>query len=326
MGGLLKQYGWALRLLFILFFAYFSAKITNVYIAGLLEVSRSIGVVSGGEATTPAATTHDASDYEIIVSRNIFDSSESQAAAGATPDCSLPENAALPECGGTGGTPTGEAVKTSLGIKVIAVMVVGDGKDGRSSATVDGGGGDIDVYAVADDKKGFAPGTRLVQVKPNRIEFVRSGRLEYAELDEGLGKSIFGLPENTVASATPTKATGPTAPTGEKVAKLGENKFAIDQTEIDGALTNLEKLYTEIRAVPNFQDGKVQGMKILSIKPGSIFAKLGLKRGDVLARINGVELDIKRGFELFNQLKDQKAFNLDLLRDGKNQTNEYEVR
>lgn len=324
MGGLLKQYGWALRLLFILFFAYFSAKIANVYIANLLEVSRSIGVVSGGETTTPAVTTHDASEYEIIVSRNIFDSSESQ--AEAMPDCSLPENAGVPECSGTTGTPTGEAVKTTLGIKVIAVMVVGDGKDARSSTTVDGGGGSIDVYAVADDKKSFALGTRLVQVKPHRIEFVRSGRLEYAELDEGLGKNIFGLPDHTVASVAPTKAAGPATHAGEKVAKLGDNKFAIDQAEIDGALTNLEKLYTEIRAVPNFQDGKVQGMKILSIKPGSIFAKLGLKRGDVLARINGVELDIKRGFELFNQLKDQKAFNLDLLRDGKNQTNEYEVR
>ncbi|MBI2347013.1 MAG: hypothetical protein HYV03_09115 [Deltaproteobacteria bacterium] len=313
MGSLLKQYGWALNLLFILLLGYFLAKIANVYIAGLLEVSRSIGVVStAGPAATPGVT-RDVGDYEVVVSRNIFDSSET--AAG--------EAAGGEELGPI--SPTGEPVKTALGIKVIAVMVVGEGKDPRSSATVDGGGGSIDVYAVGDEKKTFAPGVRLVQVKPTRIEFYRAGRFEYADLEEGLSASIFGQPKDTATVATPS-APRPTAPAGEKVAKVGENKFTIDQAEIDAALTNLDKLYTEIRAVPNFQEGKVQGMKILSIKPGSIFAKLGLKRGDVLARINGVELDIKKGFDLFNQLKDQKAFNLDLQRDGKNQTLEYEIR
>ena len=326
MGGLLKQYAGLLRLLFMLCFAYFSAKIANVYIAGALDVSRSIGVVSRGEQVATPSGTRDASEYEIIVNRNISNSSENPAAVGTGPDCSLPENVAAPECGG-GGMPSGEAVRTSLGIKVIAVMVVGEGKDERSSTTVDGGGGSgVDVYAVGDEKKTFSPGVRLVQVKPTRIEFVRAGRLEYAELDQGQGTNIFGLPQATVAASNTTKSVAPAAPSGDKVAKLGDNKFAIDQAEIDAALANIDRLYTEIRAVPNFQDGKVQGMKILSIKPGSVFAKLGLKRGDVLARINGLELDIKTGFQIFGQLKDQKAFTLDLQRDGKNQTMEYEIR
>jgi general secretion pathway protein C len=78
--------------------------------------------------------------------------------------------------------------------------------------------------------------------------------------------------------------------------------------------------------VPNFQDGKASGMKILSVKPGSVFAKLGLKRGDILNRINGVELDVRKGFEIFSQLKDQKSLSLDLVRGGANQTVEYEIR
>ncbi|MBI4365721.1 MAG: hypothetical protein HY543_02765 [Deltaproteobacteria bacterium] len=325
MGALLKQYGWALRILFVVLLAYFLAKITNIYVASLLEVSRSIGVVSSDEPAASPIAMHDPSEYELVISRNIFDSSEQVSETGASPDCTVPENAGLPECEGTG-TPTGEAVKTGLGIKLTAVMVIGDGKDKRSSATVEASGA-IDVYAVGDDKKTFAPGVRLVQVKPTRIEFVHGGRLEYAELDQGLNENIFGPPRATVASSAASGAPAADgAPKGEKVAKLGENKFALDQVEIDAALTNLDKLYTEIRAVPNFQDGKVQGMKILSIKPGSIFAKLGLKRGDVLARINGFELDIKSGFQIFNQLKDQRSFNLDLQREGKNQTFEYEIR
>jgi general secretion pathway protein C len=113
---------------------------------------------------------------------------------------------------------------------------------------------------------------------------------------------------------------------GEAIAKLAEGKFVIDSKEIDNAIQNMDKLFTEIRAVPNFQDGKASGMKILSVKPGSVFAKLGLKRGDVLNKINGVELDVRKGFEIFNQLKDQKNLTLDLVRGGANQTVEYEIR
>jgi len=67
-------------------------------------------------------------------------------------------------------------------------------------------------------------------------------------------------------------------------------------------------------------------MKILSVRSGSLFSKLGLQRGDILQRINGIELDVRKGFEIFNQLKDQKSLTVDLIRQGSNQTFEYEIR
>jgi len=50
------------------------------------------------------------------------------------------------------------------------------------------------------------------------------------------------------------------------------------------------------------------------------------KRGDVLQRINGIDLDVRKGFEIFSQLKDQKNLSLDLIRGGANQTVDYEIR
>ena len=41
---------------------------------------------------------------------------------------------------------------------------------------------------------------------------------------------------------------------------------------------------------------------------------------------DGIELDVKRGFDIFNNLKDQKSFTLDLVRGGSTQTFEYEIR
>lgn len=326
MSGLWKQYGWLGSVFFTLALSFFSAKIVGVYLASLLEVPRSIALVAdeGGPVESPVV--EDLGAYAVITERNVFDSSDEP-----TPEpCA--EGDERPECQqqAVNQTPTGEAVKTSLPIKVLSTVVVGAGKDERSTAVVDAGGSKgIDVYAVRDPDKSFGPGIVLIQVKPRRIEFLNNNRLEFAEIeDDSVLASIFVAPEELKDVATAKKA--PTAadavPTGDKVAQVSDGKYVIDQGEIDAALSSLDQLYTQIRAVPNFEAGKVQGMKILSIKPGSIFAKLGLQRGDVLDRINGQQLDIKNGFQLFNQLKEQKQFSLDLKRGGKTESFEYEIR
>jgi len=311
MGGLLKQYLWVANILVILLCTYFAAKITNVYIGKAMEVNRTIGVLKKGGVTGSVRNIHSKSDYDVILKRNMFDSSEA-------PPPDVKEASKTEEYKYK---PGDKAVKTSLPVKVFSVLVVGAGKDNRSNATI-AMGKEVDVYTVKGDKT-FSPGVLLVQIKPTRIEFVNKGRLEYASLDDEAGSSIFGPPGDLTASKTTEKETvkRDTTTVAEE-----DGKTLIDQREIDNALANLDRLYTEIRAVPNFQNGKVTGMKVLSVKPGSVFAKLGIKRGDILSRINGIELDVKRGFDIFNQLKNQKNFTLDLVRGGSSRTMEYEIR
>jgi len=128
-------------------------------------------------------------------------------------------------------------------------------------------------------------------VAPYRIEFLNNGRLEYAELVGESGTDIF---------APPTDA-GPTVAAKEPGPVTAEPLIAKE-------------------------GGKMSGMKVLSVKGGSIFEKLGMRRGDILQRVNGSELDVKKGFEIFSQLKDSKTFTLDLIRQGQPKTLEYEIR
>lgn len=315
MGSIFKQYSWLVDLVAVLFCSFFLAKITGVYLGKTLELKRSIGVLQTVEKGAVEVKKPDVSEYRIILERNIFDSTE------------LPPEAAAAGGEGAGeAVATGEAVKTGLDIGVIGVLVVGEGRDNRSSATIvgPGGKGGASVYAVGDVES-FAPNTKLTRIAPDRIEFLNSGRLEYAEVGGELGPSIFGPPptgELVATATTPAERKEP-APL---VKAEGTGKFTIDQQEIDNAMANVDRLYTEIRAVPNFDGGKVSGMKILSVKGGSLFSKLGLQRGDVLQRINGIELDVRKGFEIFNQLKDQKSLTVDLIRQGSQQTFEYEIR
>ncbi|MDO8493959.1 MAG: type II secretion system protein GspC [Deltaproteobacteria bacterium] len=312
--ALLKQYLWVLNLLTVLLSSYFGAKLINLYIESRFAVesgTKEAKVIIPTTATTVTRAIKAFSDYQVILDRNIFDSTDVPIEAVAVTEDEVP---------------TGQAVQTSLAIKVLGVLVVGLGEDGRSSATIASGGGGSDTYFVGDTGHTFAPNTKLLRVAPDRIEFLHNNRLEFALIEDLFG-SIFGPPDagtTTTTAAVPTMPT-PSAEPGAGVKKEGE-RFVIDQAEVSSALNNIEQLYTEIRAVPNFAGGKVSGMKILSVKQGSIFDKLGLQRGDILQRINGLELDVKRGFELFEQLKTEKNLTLDLVRKGSNQTLEYEIR
>lgn len=336
MAGGVRQYYWIIDLVAIFFVAFFLAKVTGVYLGRALEIQRSVGLVKGGAAAPVAPPKSELADYKVIVDRNIFDMNPAGAAEGEA-------GAEQPGEGEANQVPTGEAVQTSLDVKVAGVLVVGDGRDARSSATIlgggaapapaagkggaakgGGGGGGAKVYSVGSEES-FAPNTKLTRVQPDRIEFVNNGRLEFAEVMTNKGIDIFGPPqrEPVAAAAEPSKE----APKKDSLVKSEQpGKFTVDQREIDEAMQNLDKLYTEIRAVPNFAGGKVSGMKILSVKNGSIFAKLGMRRGDVLQKINGMELDVKKGFEIFNQLKDQKQITLDLIRQGQPTTLDYEIR
>lgn len=330
MDGVMKQYAWVLYLAFTLACAYFSAKIVNLYVASLLETPRSIAMVDKAEGGDVETAVGEFSTYSTIIARNIFDSAQDEGPLPCGEDDPRPECKPQEKVEKTQ-RPTGEAVKTSLRIKVLATMSIGDGKDSRSSATIEGGkGNEVDVYAVGDPAKTFQQGVELVKVLPKRIEFLNRNRLEYAELLEEESTSIFVKPDKLVASKASSRKSKRKSrddvPNGDQIDQVEDGKFVINQAEVDAALSQLDQLYTQIRAVPNFQDGKVQGMKILSIKPGSLFAKLGLRRGDILDRINDQEIDIKKGFELFSQLREQKTFKLDLVRKGKTESFEYEIR
>lgn len=111
------------------------------------------------------------------------------------------------------------------------------------------------------------------------------------------------------------------------VAKVASNQWVLDRLEVDAALGDLPRLLTKARVVPNFSGGKPDGFRVFSIVPNSLFAKIGLKNGDVLQRINGVEIKDPENFmKVFQQLRGETSISLDLVRNNQKQTFAYEIR
>jgi general secretion pathway protein C len=316
----IKKYLWVAHLFVIAVCSYFIAQTVTTYISMMFERESTVSVTAKERAKEEQTVLlSSVSDYETIVNRNIFNSEEVPVDLAPPPDDEVSEPVDT----------SGSAVKTTLNIKVLGTLVVDGGNDRRSSATVVGGKSRKPGVFFVGGLETFEEGVELIKVKKYRIEFVNKGRLEYAIL-EGVKEELTIFAKSEDVHGKEDKK-GPRKDRREESREIepvstDKSPFVIDQREVDEALSNLDRLYTEIRIVPNFRNGQPAGMKILAVKPGSIFSKLGLKRGDVLERINGLELDIRRGMELFSQLREQKNLRIDLVRRGINKTLEYEIR
>ena len=83
----------------------------------------------------------------------------------------------------------------------------------------------------------------------------------------------------------------------------------------------------EIKQQPDQQGGKQRGFKLFSIKPKSVFSKIGLKNGDVLQTVNGYTLSSPdKILEVYGKLKDSEQISIDVLRRGKARSFEYSIR
>ena len=101
----------------------------------------------------------------------------------------------------------------------------------------------------------------------------------------------------------------------------------IDRREVEQAMSDLPKLLTQARVVPYMANGSINGFRIDYISPASFYEKIGIQYGDVLQRVNGVDIrDPSTMLNLFQQLKNERVVKLDMVRNNQRTTLTYELR
>ena len=104
-------------------------------------------------------------------------------------------------------------------------------------------------------------------------------------------------------------------------------RTVLDRRVVEQAMDDLPKLLSQARAVPNLVNGSMNGFRLDYIAPSSFYEKIGLKYGDVLQQVNGVDIrDPSTILTLFQQLRNERAVKLDVLRNNLRTTMNFEIR
>lgn len=102
---------------------------------------------------------------------------------------------------------------------------------------------------------------------------------------------------------------------------------AIGRTAFDTMRKSPDAFARQLRIVPSYREGEMNGLKLYGIRTGTIPDLLGLKNGDLVTQIAGVKLDsMKRLMSLSSDLYGADTVNLEILRKGETLDLSYEIR
>jgi general secretion pathway protein C len=293
-----KRYFPWLNLLAISLLAFLSASLFSGYLSHLLSSipmeSPRISRKSSDHAKTAPLSLN---DYQSISDRNIFtllppDKTENPVAAAAAAD------------------------KSPLKARLIGTIT---GPRDRSLALVeDETTRTAEFYKIGEM---FMTQATVLVIERNRIVISRAGNQE-----------VLAIYEEEISPLTSTSSSlpPPTLPSGNgpvEVRKVAENRFEINRLAFEEVTKNLGTIMTQARIVPHFIEGKIAGYKIFAIKPDSIYTDLGMVNGDVLQKVNGVEIESpEKALQIISQLKTETDFQIDVVRNGKPMTFSYRLR
>jgi general secretion pathway protein C len=159
----------------------------------------------------------------------------------------------------------------------------------------------------------------LSAIEKDRVLF-RSGNQE-----EWLDSAVSTALKNSSPIPLPAASGSEAAP--KPVARAAPARSTIDRRELETVLSDIPRLFLHAQPVPYFKDGKFSGLRLDVVNFYGFFGKLGLRSGDILRNINGVEInDPGSLITTLQQLKQERSVTLDIVRNDEPRTLAYDIR
>jgi general secretion pathway protein C len=299
-----RKYFWTVNLVFILLVALLAAKTVNLFVESALTPLPS-GEVAARQKARPTET---------LAALDIRRMSELTGVKIPEPDPVVAEptpNAV---------DPNAAPVKSGMRVKLLGTLVASD-KLWSVASIQDMNNQRSTTYMVGDTIQG----AEVFDIERLRVIIINNGRKEFIDGQPGDGAAVAAYTPPPLPTNTPVQT--PNAGLGNGIRATGENDYEIPRTEIDRTLANLNDVAMQARIVPAFKDGQAQGFKLFSIRPDSIYSKIGVQNGDVIKRINGFELNSpEKALEVYTKLKEASRIEIELERNGSSVRKNYTIR
>ena len=160
------------------------------------------------------------------------------------------------------------------------------------------------VVAVGDTLKGHKR-VRVKAIERTRVILDNAGRPEELVLNEKNPAIRSAARSRRKSNRNSRRRSADTKPTlNDRLEKLGGEE-------------GIARVLSSARITPEYVEGEMAGMKVDSIKPDSLFEKIGFLNGDIITEVNGIVIDrISATNAIFDELATADAIETAVLRNG----------
>lgn len=352
MESFLQKWGWVGHLLVIAIVATLLAVAMNKFIAiqlAPLTVPELPSFAKKAEATQKTTTKKPrARSYSrAIVDRCLFGCEEESADPNTCdPECEAGEQCQAGTCvpvDPNANVPSELPVASDLKVKLLGAMVAAEPEYSLALFSDPAAKANF-ILSVGDRLLGEG---EIVEIRRDRVIIRRNGRLEYVKLEDSLGGAptltslaatlppgatdikrvpSAAIPSKDEAAEEEEEASDAASP-GEEVRKVGENEYELDRGAVQRQLNDAQALAQGAKVIPNYTDGKRNGIKLVGVKGDSVYQQLGIESGDVVKAINGTDIKSQaHALELLQGMRKASSASIEVERRGQKKTLKYKLK
>jgi len=297
-----RKYFWTAHLVFIFLVALIAAKTVNLFFESvILPLPKEDGARSAVRRASadPIARL----DLEKIAKLTGLPLPKE-------PDVQEPDQPSL--------DPNAPPTKSGLRVKLLGTLASVIAK-WSIAEILDLGSQRAQTYGVGDK----ILGAEILEIQRDRVIVLNNNRREYISNELEGAVAAYTPPEPKRFGTSPEPNSG----LGTGIKALSDSEYEVPRGEIEKTLSNLNEVAMQARIVPAFKDGKAEGFKLFSIRPDSLYSKIGIQNGDVIKRINGNDINSpEKALEIYSKLRDASRIDIDIERNGTSLRKTYNVR
>jgi general secretion pathway protein C len=299
---MLKRYFWLAHLLLVTLAAVVGADMINAYLRAHIAAPFSIRPRQSGNIPDRQSQVAPA-DYAVINERNLFNANPPKETA--VPDKPLPP------------PPPPEVQPTQLQLKLMGTVA---GTDMQRFAIIEDmtKRGSQVLYQVGDTVQTAV----ITAISRDCVVFNNGGRSEELcfQQDGGDGKAPAGPP-------TPRPSATSRRGDDSGITRVDAATWRVSRELMLEQFGNFGNLSAQARMMPYMVQGQPQGFRLMQLVPDSMLQKMGLQTGDVIQKINGLNINSPaEALQAFQQLNNESTVRLELLRQNRPATLTYEIR
>jgi len=162
-------------------------------------------------------------------------------------------------------------------------------------------------------------GFKLAEVYTDRVKLIKNGQ----EYWLSMGKSKSSVRAHTRTAPSSRAAAKPSAYT-EQIRQEGDTYYI--PRELLEEMHDIKKIFKYITLKPIYRQNRMVGFGVSKVKKGSVFDKMGLRKRDIIEKIDGNPLTSEtEAFKYFNRINELSSLTLTIKRGSEQKELHYEI-